>query len=355
MVRWFLFTIILHISLLANTQNVAIAHFNKTIHSFNVIKEVDGKVNYDFVFINKGKIPVIIKQVKSTCGCMSPNWTKAPVLPGKTGFIKATFDPENRPGNFDKTITVFTNAKKAVHLLRIRGKVIPKKKTILDNYPYELPSGLRMTFDHIAFRTIKEGSSKKIEIPVLNNHGKDLKIQFTNIPPHIKLKILPEVLPHRSKGKIIAEYYSKDINALGFLKDVVKYMANGHKESMFVSANIKQDYSHLSPEQKALAPSIRVGKRLIRFGELATGKDIVFTIDISNKGKSTLKLKKIYAYNTELQYSPGIKDLKPGESQIFTIKVRTKNLEGKQKLILGIISNDPLYSEIKIRLSGNLH
>lgn len=355
MVRWYLFIAILHLSILTRAQNGAIMHFNKSVHSFNVIKEVDGKVNYDFVFVNKGNVPVIIKQVKSTCGCMSPQWTKAPVLPGKKGFVRATFDPDNRPGNFDKTITVYTNAKHPVQLLRIRGKVIPKKKTILDNYPYELPSGLRMTFDCITFRAIKQGKTKKIEIPVFNNHGKDLNVRFIDLPSYVKLDIVPNILKHRGKGKILAEIDTKDINELGLVKKEIVYLANGNKENMLVTANIKQDFTYLGQNDKANAPSIRLDKRLIKFGAIDTGNDIEFSINVSNSGKSILKMHRLYAYNADLEFTPALKDLKPGESQLFKIKVNTNNIVGKQKIIVGLISNDPMRPEIKIRLSGNLN
>lgn len=352
MIRWFLLITITLYSFVCLAQGNAVASFNSTIHNFNILKEVDGKVNYDFVFINKGKIPVIIKKVKSTCGCMSPNWTKHPVLPGKKGFIRATFDPTNRPGNFDKTITVFTNAKRPIRVLRIMGKVIPKRKTVLDNYPYELPSGLRMIFDHISIRAVKEDSKKKIEIPVFNNHGKDLNIKFVNIPSYIKLKMIPDVLKVKGKGKILAEYDAKLKNDIGLVKENIAYLANGNKEQMLVSANIKQDFSKLTPSQKAAAPIIKVDKRYMNFGNITKGEKLDLTVNISNSGKSDLSIKKLCVYKGEVEFSMPKKLIAPNESLPVKIFVNTLELVGKQKILLGIISNDPLNSEIKIRLSG---
>lgn len=352
MIRWFLFIITTLSSFVCFAQGNAIASFNTLSHNFNILKEVDGKVNYDFVFINKGKTPIIIKKVKSTCGCMSPDWTKHPVLPGNKGFIRATFDPTNRPGNFDKTITVYTNAKTPVHVLRIMGKVIPKKKTVLDNYPYELPSGLRMIYDHISFRAVKEGGKKTVEIPVYNNHGKDLKIDFMNLPSYIKLKMIPDVLKDKSKGKIIAEYDAIIKNDIGLVKDVISYMANGHKEQMSVSANIKQDFSGLTPSEKDAAPVIKVDKRYMNFGNITKGEKLGFTVNICNTGKSDLCIKKLYSYNGEVEFSMPRKIIAPNESLPVKLFVNTIKLVGTQKILLGIICNDPLNPEIKIRLSG---
>ncbi|MGL4956614.1 MAG: DUF1573 domain-containing protein, partial [Bacteroidales bacterium] len=76
--------------------------FVKTSHDFGQVPEAGGLVTYAFEFANTGKTPIIITDVKSSCGCTTPEWTKQPVLPGKTGSIKAIFDPKDRPGIFDK-------------------------------------------------------------------------------------------------------------------------------------------------------------------------------------------------------------------------------------------------------------
>ncbi len=74
-----------------------------------------------FSFTNTGKVPLILNDVKASCGCTTPEWTKEPVLPGKNGTIRVTFNPKNRPGSFSKTIQVNSNADLPVVTLAIRG------------------------------------------------------------------------------------------------------------------------------------------------------------------------------------------------------------------------------------------
>src|SRR3989337_1775004 len=83
--------------------------FEKTVHDFGTVKEDGGPVSYEFTFVNMGKEPVIIANVKASCGYTTPGWTMEPVLPGKKGFVKAQFDPMNRPGTFNKTLTITSN------------------------------------------------------------------------------------------------------------------------------------------------------------------------------------------------------------------------------------------------------
>ncbi len=96
---------------------------NETTHDFKTIKEKDGKVTAIFTITNNNDKPIVISNVKPSCGCTTPEWTKEPIAPGKQGHVKATFDPSGRPGPFDKTITVETSGEPSSIVLRIKGTV----------------------------------------------------------------------------------------------------------------------------------------------------------------------------------------------------------------------------------------
>jgi hypothetical protein len=75
-----------------------------------------------FEFTNTTSEPLILAEVKAGCGCTSVDYPKEPVLPGKAGKIKATYDART-PGNFSKTISVKTNFAGEDAALRISGIV----------------------------------------------------------------------------------------------------------------------------------------------------------------------------------------------------------------------------------------
>jgi len=87
-------------------DNVA---FGSDNFDFGTIEEGPA-ADHVFTFTNTGKEPLIIQRVQPSCGCTTPDWTKEPVAPGKTGMIKASYGTQGRPGHFEKTMTVFTNA-----------------------------------------------------------------------------------------------------------------------------------------------------------------------------------------------------------------------------------------------------
>lgn len=93
-------------------------------YDFGDIKEADGNATHTFTVKNNGDMPLVITRVIASCGCTSPDWTKEPIAPGKTGEVKVTFNPKNRPGPFAKTVSIYSNGKRGSYTVTIRGNVI---------------------------------------------------------------------------------------------------------------------------------------------------------------------------------------------------------------------------------------
>ena len=97
--------------------------FAEMEHNYGTIeKGADG--NYVFEFTNTGNEPLILVNVRASCGCTTPEWTQKPVMPGKTGSINVRYNTNN-VGGFSKTVTVQSNAVDNPRIvLRIKGNVI---------------------------------------------------------------------------------------------------------------------------------------------------------------------------------------------------------------------------------------
>lgn len=109
-----------------NTQS-GNAKFTTTTHDFGKIAEEIGIATCEFTFTNTGTKPIILQDIRTSCGCTTPSYTKEPVLPGKQGSIKVSYSTTGRAGSFDKKITVFTNEPENVYTLNIKGEVLPRK------------------------------------------------------------------------------------------------------------------------------------------------------------------------------------------------------------------------------------
>lgn len=96
---------------------------DKSSHDFGTILETAGKVSAKFVVTNKTSAPVVLTNVRASCGCTTPDWTKTPIEPGKTGTVTATYDPAGRPGPFEKTVTITTSGDPDRITVRLKGTV----------------------------------------------------------------------------------------------------------------------------------------------------------------------------------------------------------------------------------------
>ncbi|MEO7976830.1 DUF1573 domain-containing protein [Flavobacterium sp.] len=76
-----------------------------------------------FEFKNTGKTAVVITNVKGSCGCTATDYTKEPILPGKSAKVTATYNAANK-GAFTKTVTVTTSAESTPKILTLKGTVI---------------------------------------------------------------------------------------------------------------------------------------------------------------------------------------------------------------------------------------
>lgn len=102
--------------------------FAETAHDFGYIPEDGGLVTCEFEFTNTGDAPLVIVDVKTSCGCTTPKYSTKPIKPGKSGEIKVSYNPKYRPGAFKKAIRVISNTPKKFTTLNIIGSVIPEKR-----------------------------------------------------------------------------------------------------------------------------------------------------------------------------------------------------------------------------------
>ena len=108
-------------------DKVAKIEFKTEVIDYGTIEKGSNGVRV-FEFTNTGDAPLIISNVRSTCGCTVPKKPEAPIMPGETGEIEVKYDT-NRVNPIRKTITVISNADRSTVALKIKGKVIDPSKT----------------------------------------------------------------------------------------------------------------------------------------------------------------------------------------------------------------------------------
>lgn len=351
---FFLIQIIFLVNIVSSAQLAEPLFFKEKIHDFGEILEQQGNADYEFVFTNNSGRPVRIISVQASCGCTTPAWTREAVAPGKTGFIKASYDPKGRPGYFNKSLTVTTDLSGSPVVLQIKGNVVDRL-TVRDELLLVANGNLRLKSSSFNLGKIflnKETSPSEI---IIVNEGKE-KIDFTGVVTPAYIQVTPpQSLESGERGVIKIKYDAKAKNQYGFQSDNIELKTTDVMnpiKSFSVYATIEEFFPTLTPEELAKAPVLMVDRYEIDFVRSARGPIIEQSVSIQNKGKKNLELRYIQSNCTCVVATVAKQVLKPGEAITMTVNFMTEGRGGTQNKAITVYSNDPRNPVQRITVKG---
>ncbi len=350
----FLFLVLLIVGNHGFAQLVEPLFFKEKIHDFGEIIEAEGAVEFEFTFTNNSVRPVKILSVQASCGCTTPGWSAEPIAVGKTGFIKASFDPKSRPGYFNKSLTVTTDLDKTPIILQIKGSVVDKR-TITDKTLSAVNGNLRLKNNSFNLGKIyinKPAVTKEFEVM---NSGL-VKIDFNKIeaPAYIKFET-PVSLKPNERGEIKITYDAKLRNQYGFMSDNISLHTTDSinpVKSFSVYTTAEEFFPILSATEQAKAPALLISSYTIDFARVKKGVVIEQSFTIQNKGKLDLDIRHIQSNCSCLIANAEKKKVKPGESTSIKWVFTTTGRIGTQNKAITIYSNDPRNPVQRVTLSG---
>ncbi len=344
MKRLFLTLVLLSVLSITFGQQLEDLSFVDKIHDFGTIQETDGPVEFTFNFTNKSSAPVKILNVKASCGCTTPGWTREEIGAGKDGFVKAKYNPQNRPGSFNKSLTVTTNDATARYILYIRGNVVPKPRTIEDDLP-TLLGGIRVKYRAFNMGKVLNKGPVNSSFDVYNASDQVITfIDSINAPPYISASIVPAILNPKEKGKINITYDAKARGDLGFMSDNIVLFTDEEEEnqkSFSVYANIEEYFPPMTPEEMEQAPKLKFAESVHDFGKIKQGDIVKTDFVFTNTGKSDLNIRKTKSTCGCTVSKPEKETLSPGESAKISVSFNSAGRRGAQQKAVTIFSNDP--------------
>jgi len=330
--------------------------FETTEHDFGTFKESEGPQAYNFAFVNQGATPLILNNVQASCGCTTPEWTKKPVAPGEKGFIKVSYNPANRPGPFNKTITVSANGEVSRTILKIQGTVEQREKTIAEIYPREI-GPVRAKSNHIAFVKIMENEVKKDSLEIVNDSDQTVSLDFKTPPENLSVKVVPSTLKPKEKGTIIVTYDASKVNTYGFVMHRIYLNVDGkadYRNSIGVSATIEEDFSALSPQELASAPVAKFNEETHEFGDINEGDKVECVFTLKNDGKRDLIIRNVKTSCGCTAVTPEKKVVKAAETVPLKVEFNSAGKRGRQSKAITVITNDPKNPTMILRISTNV-
>ncbi len=335
-------------------QNEPKINADQLIFDFGTIEEAKGPVSHVFTINNAGNAPLVITRITASCGCTQPEWSKAPIAPGKDGEVKVTYNPKGRPGPFYKTISIYSNATRSSFSLGIKGNVTPKPIEPEFIYPYSI-GPLKLETKQVLFSTIRPDEIAGQTIHIKNEGDRSFTIHLGKLPAFVTATANPEKLMPGEAGEISVILNTKQIRKKGRISAMIPVYVTliGEKEStesqIHISANLIDNFSKLSATEKTNAPVAQLSGTLLDFGKLPSkagaipfiGGKVTGTFDITNTGKSPLIIYSVTCDDSLVDLSGGKREIKPGNTATFKVALNPKDIKTKLETLINIVCNDP--------------
>lgn len=304
-----------------------------------------------FKVFNKATQDLVIKNVRTDCGCTLVSWTTTPISPGATGYIKATYNAELL-GHFSKSIAVYTNLDKEPHYLNMVGVVAMNDNAAQSQeYPYRVGEYLLST-DDIEFDDVNRGENPTYVLSILNTSKKSFRPELMHLPKYLTAQTDPSVIRSGRVGRVLLTLNSEELHNMGLTQTSIylsRFMGDrvSKENEINVSATLLPDFFD-TPTQHALAPVAELDSIHLTLPPLGKKKKVSGQVVIKNTGKTPLIINALQVYNPGISVSLNKRRIDPGsaEKMKITISTNTSYFKGRRRVLL--ITNDPEHPKIVI-------
>lgn len=104
----------------ANAGDFPAITFDEVEHDFGTIMN-GTPVETVFKYTNTGNSPLVVSNIKSSCGCTVPqDWNKEPLAPGESAHFTVKFNGKGA-NQVTKTVTLTTNTESGTETVKIKA------------------------------------------------------------------------------------------------------------------------------------------------------------------------------------------------------------------------------------------
>ena len=183
----------------SRAQNINIT-FEKKSYDFGTFPEDGDSPTCHFKFTNEGKKAIAIVHVQTTCGCAVASYTRSLIAPGQTGNISITYNPQGRPGKFNRSALVSFSGSSEKVKLHITGMVTPGVKRKHKTFPYVM-GNLQLKSTKIRFNPMR-GKEQEQNIVVINSGKTPIRLQIHSSDSSLSGRMEPGILAPENMGEI---------------------------------------------------------------------------------------------------------------------------------------------------------
>lgn len=327
-----------------------------TIHDFGAFNEDMGLVRCTFRAVNTSDAPVAVVSARANCGCTHPEYPKNAVAPGDTLRVSVAYDAKGRPGRFEKKVYVSTGDGEQM-TLRVKGTVIGAPTSLAGRYPVE-GGAARYSTTVMPFGEVLKGHAAHAMIRGYNTTDRVIAPSVVNLPDYIDISVRPSQVPPGEQFVLSATVTTDRCDSWGFVTDSFDIVSDtGDNERVGVSTVVivKEDFSKLTPGQRANAPHASADVKAVDFGAFdRTASQLKREFYIENTGQSPLIIRQISTPDKSLSVKCSDAKVKKGKKARVEVTLHPEALTDSELLNarITLITNDPDHPVQMIRVVG---
>jgi hypothetical protein len=333
-----------------------VVSFDTKTHDFGDVLLSDGPVSCKFVMKNISDSPIVIHNVVSSCGCTVPDYDHKPIQPGESTAIDVTYANDQGPYPFNKTITVYVSGVNRPIVLKIRGQVHERKKSLEELYKVIMgPVAVRSRTVDMGY--IAQGKRKSEDGEIANMSNKPVKVTVTG-DEAVSVSISPNPIPARTAAKVKytvntnngPKNWGKTAYKISFLTDGIRQDGN-----VTLNATINDDFDNMTVRQINNAPAPRLESTYNELREVKKGEVLRKSFKVGNAGKSDLIIHKIDTDGDNTKVATRMPlTIKPGGTATVDFTFDATKGDGEVINVLTLITNSVSKPQVNFFVTANI-
>lgn len=285
-----------------------------------------------------------------------PTFSRRPIAAGGETVVEVAYDPNGRPGSFDRSLFLYGPGRERLAVLKIRGTVLPRQRTVEELYPVEACEGIRFSQSLATLTYIYIGSPMQTAISMTNTDERPHAIELR---PRRQSGLLTVDAPSQlAAGERSAVNLRYEIDAAepryGTIRDALEVWIDGRRceEVLLVAHGIGVDRP--SKSLKEHPPKVEITENILKFGALKRGGAVARrSLTLRNTGEAPLLLRAVECGAPfAAHFAEGL-SIAPGESRTIEVSLDPAKAEaGFATALLLVITNDPEHPMRRVRLTA---
>lgn len=325
-------------------------------YDFGLMREIAGPQTGHSRLVNEGPDTLQIFSVKPSCGCTSAEFSDAPIAPGDTAVISYTYNPEMRPGKFDKSVKVrFSNGERVS--IKIIGNVLGTPESLSLLYPVDA-GRMRISADVIDAEDVVFGRSPIFFVNAYSMSIDSVRPVVRSSSPGL---ILTPSATGAGPGDVITyslNFDSRKHGQFGRVQIPVSFDASlpgdeSEPMNLIFNAFVLPDTNALLTRQGNKHPSAFTESSVINIGT-PSERQIKTEIVVGNRGDSPLQILAVSTPSDDFKAGRWPKEIKPGKTASVKLTIDRAGLpSGPFRLPVDIVTTDPDRPRTTVYITGN--